>query len=123
MKNKMTNAGAKRLGLLVIIAVMAAAIFMVMGCPDEEGGDDGGSSGGNNGDIKVFAPSTTAITSITIKSSTGKIVKTDSSRIGAKGWRSYSVAAGTYTVQATISGAHRTSSATVRAGSVTNVRF
>ena len=119
MKNKMTNARVKRLGLLVIIAIMAAAIFMVTGCPtDEEGGGGGGS-----GDIKVFAPSSTAITSITIKNSEGKIVKTDSSRLAAKGWRSYTVAAGKYTVQATISGVHRTNYAEVKAGGVTNVRF
>ena len=123
MKNTMTNVRAKRCGLLVIIAVIAAAIFMATGCPDGDGNGDSGSGGGSTGDIKVFAPSSTAITQITIKSSAGKIVKTDTSRLGAKGWRSYSVAAGTYTVQATISGLHQTRSATVRAGGVTNVDF
>jgi len=112
---------AKKNLWLGILAIMLVFGMTVVGCDNDS--TDGGSSGGNNGDIKVFAPSSTAITQITIKNSAGKIVKTDTSRISAKGWRSYSVEAGTYTVQATISGLHRTNYATVRAGGVTNVNF
>jgi len=123
MKNTMTNVRAKRRGLLVIIAVIAAAIFMATGCPD--GDDKSGSGGGSNGDIKVFAPSTYAIVSLTIKNSAGKTVKTDSTRISPKEWRSYSVPAGTYTVKVNLSGSweSRTGYATVTAGGVTNVKF
>jgi len=119
--------------LLIILAMVLVFTMTVTGCDffndllnkddDNGNGNDSGSGGGDNGDIKVFAPSETAITQITIKNSTGKIVKTDTSRISAKGWRSYSVAAGTYTVQATISGSHKTNYATVTAGGVANVHF
>ena len=104
------------LGLLAIALVFG---MIVAGC--ENGTSNSGSS--SKGDIKVFAPTADPITQITIKNSSGKIVKTDTSRISAKGWRSYSVAAGSYTVQATIKGVHKTGYATVTAGNVATVRF
>jgi len=113
---------------LGILALTLVFTMTVVGCDDgstDSKGNNNNSGSGSTGDIKVFAPSSAAITSLTIENSAGKIVKSDSSRISAKGWRSYTVAVGSYTIKAVIVGQNfrQTGYATVIAGGVTNVRF